>query len=78
MNFQVQIHVSFTRIAEAMRKLGGSLREDSADAIHEKIQRIKNLEIHFVEWYAFVFPRCAEDLRKQCRRCAEDSYSAKN
>ena len=44
MNFSVQIHVPFTWSAEAMRKLGGSLRKDSAEAIHEKIQKIKNLQ----------------------------------
>ena len=71
MNFQVQIHVSFTRIAEAMRKLGGSLRKDSAEAIHEKIQQIKDLEIHLVERHASTFTsssegrgRLAEDVRK--------------
>ena len=73
MNFQVQIHVSFTRIAEAMRKLGGSLRKDSAEAIHEKIQQIKDLEIHLVERHASTFTsssegrgRLAEDVRKTC------------
>ena len=71
MNFQVQIHVSFTRIAEALRKLGGSLRKDSAEAIHEKIQQIKDLEIHLVERHASTFTsssegrgRLAEDVRK--------------
>ena len=58
-----------------MRKLGGSLRKDSAEAIHEKIQRIKNLEIHSVEWHALRFTSSAEDPRKLCGRCAEDLYS---
>ena len=47
--YLVLIHVLFTYTVEAMRKLGGSLRKDSAEAIHEKIQSFKNLEIHFVE-----------------------------
>ena len=72
MNFLVLIHVSFTCTAEAMRKLGGSLRKDSAEAIHEKIQRIKNLEVHFVEWQTLKFTSSAEDPQKLRGRCAED------
>ena len=68
MNFSVQIHVPFTCTAEAMRKLGGSLRKDSAEAIHEKIQQIKDLEIHLVERHAFTFTSSSEG----CGRPVED------
>jgi len=44
MSLHVLIHVSFTCTAEAMRKLGGSLRKDSAEAIREKIQKVKILD----------------------------------
>ena len=60
-----------------MRKLGGSLRKDSAEAIHETIHLSKNLEIHFVERQTSKFTGSAEDLRKLCGRCAEGVFSLK-
>ena len=65
MNVLGRIHVSFTCTAEAMWKLGRSLRKDSGEAIHEKIQRIKNFE-----WDLALarIPKFANNPRKVCGR----------
>ena len=48
-----------------MQKLGGSSRKDSAEAIHEKIQRIENLER---DLSSARMPKAANNPRKVCGR----------
>ena len=67
---------AFTCTAEVMRKQGGRPRKTSAEDIHETIQQVRNLEIHFESCHNIHFTGSAQDLRKTCGRRAEDVLSA--
>ena len=51
-------------ILHAPQKYGGRLRKGSEEAVHDKMQWVKNLEIHFVELHTFGFASSVEDTRK--------------
>ena len=71
-NFLPPLHVSFYPHRGSNAEDGRKTAEEFSGRIQRKdsarIQRLQNLEIHFVEWQTFSFTSSAEGPRKMCGR----------